>query len=178
MLMPIALKTRYQAAVYSRAFYWHWRQSISSYFFLVAGVAFVALAMLQYALPEPSHFWKIYGFCFGGLILARPVLRKRYFLSQLRKSPIHGKEICFTIAESGITTKTEVSEGTLKWSALHLTITTPDGFLLYPQKNLFSWLPNGDFGSEEEVAEFAELLSVQTKNRVLGKKKQRTASAR
>lgn len=171
MPLPITLKTRYEATAYSRAFHWHWRQWIGSYCILIAGVAFLALALVQYALPTPSPFWKVYGFCFGGLLLARPFLRKRYFLAQLRKSPLHGKEITFTIEEHGIKTQTEISEGTIKWSALSLTITTPDGFLLYPQKNLFSWLPNGDFGSQEEVAEFAQLLSVQSKNRVMGMKK-------
>lgn len=170
MSMPITLKIPYEAGAYSRAFHWHWRQSPWSYLFLLLGVAFIAVAITQYFLPAPSTFWKVYGLCFGGLFLARPFLRKRYFSSQLKKSPIHGKEITFTLQEKAITTQTDVSEGTIQWSAFYLTSTTPDGFLLYPQKNLFSWLPNESFGSESEVAEFAQLLSIQSKNRVIGKK--------
>ncbi|MEM7394636.1 MAG: YcxB family protein [Verrucomicrobiota bacterium] len=109
--------------------------------------AFIFIAVIGFAVSIrfPLHAW--------------------FFKRTVRLMPEHGGEIRWTFGEERVLGEADNSNFECQWPALFGSATTPEGFLLYPQKNLFYWIPYTAFSSNEEVEKLAQLLEAKTENK-------------
>jgi hypothetical protein len=61
--------------------------------------------------------------------------------SNVRKNPHLGEHITFTFDEEGIQAEGESFFWTLAWKGIIQIVSTPQGLLLYPQPQIFYWIP-------------------------------------
>ena len=58
---------------------------------------------------------------------------------------------------------TSNGEVTANWKGIMEACITPDGFLLYPQKGIFNWIPRSAFASPADAEVLADILRRKTK---------------
>ncbi len=113
--------------------------------------------------------WQLYGvgsealidrlaLAVGLVLLFRRWIQGWMFKQRLRQIPGYGEKMHWRLSESGFHQKIQEDEATGKWENLYETVTTPEGFLLYPQKNLFYWIPLEDFASVEDAERLEQIL--------------------
>ncbi len=52
----------------------------------------------------------------------------------------------------------------MQWNVIFESVETPEGILIYPQKNLFYWLPRTAFATESDYTNFRDLIASKTKH--------------
>ncbi len=82
--------------------------------------------------------------------------------------PLCGKQVTWTVTESALKCVMSGADATMDWSVILESVATPEGILIYPQKNLFYWLPRTAFTTESEYIHFRELVASKTKHSKLG----------
>lgn len=86
----------------------------------------------------------------------------------VRKMPGYGETIVWQIREDGFENHLGKSGGFNTWEHIFESVTTPQGVLIYPQKDIFYWLPKTAFNSEADYNRFLDLLAAKTKHSKLG----------
>lgn len=79
------------------------------------------------------------------------------FRRDLRKNPHYGKEMQWIFTEDGFQALMAGSEVKSDWSGFYETFITPDGFLLYPQKGIYYWIPKSAFTTSAD-SDFVETI--------------------
>ena len=130
-----------------RGNYWHMNSPRRSKISLFLNSALLIMAIFfsikkNYILAGFNIFIIIFS-----LLLQK--LSKSLFNNQLRKNPQYDKDVIHKFNESGFESITDNSTGKFEWNALLKTTITPDGILLYPQENLFYWIPNNSMESSK-----------------------------
>jgi len=101
-----------------------------------------------------------------GLIYA--FIRKINFyrnVQSIKKQNFKPREIHWEINRDKVTYRMiNVVETTFNWESIQGLLDTPKGFLLYPQRNQFLWLPKQAFNNEEDIALFAFIAQDKVKN--------------
>ena len=144
----------------SRGRYWHWFKTPWLCWLLpVVGLFFIAVSIIILAseedvMPTP---WVLFGV--GIYFVLRYWIMGIRFRREVRKSPQYGKMIAWTFSEEGFTAQTEGVEIKSKWSGLEQSYITPDGFLLYPRKVIYYWIPRASFGSADSTAAVEDFLA-------------------
>jgi len=95
----------------------------------------------------------------GMLLLAgiRPMMRWQ-FRRAIRRAPTYGCEMNWEFSPERAMISGADSEASFPWKMLHSAVVSADGMLLYPQKNLFHWIPASAFASPEEYAEACAIV--------------------
>lgn len=73
-----------------------------------------------------------------------------------------------TFKKDGYDSKFGESSGFVSWTHVFGTTATPDGVLIYLQKDVLEWLPKTAFTSEADYNRFLDLLAAKTKHIKLG----------
>ncbi|HOF62322.1 MAG TPA: YcxB family protein [Candidatus Latescibacteria bacterium] len=112
------------------------------------------------AWRDPSDL-KNYAFLLLGILsVTLPLWRLLLVKRNIRRMPNFGKTINWTMDETGLRGRGEGFDFSQDWSTIYSATITRDGFLVYPQKQMFYWLPSSGFTKREDV-ETAEGLITQ-----------------
>ncbi|EDY80438.1 hypothetical protein VDG1235_52 [Verrucomicrobiia bacterium DG1235] len=143
---------------------WHWKKhGRLQYWWYVAGVIFIFFG-ISFAIIDESVF-AVYLFIFGTYCILRKKFLEYRFRKSMGTSPAINKQMVWRFKEDGFTQESELGNSKLKWSSVFQSYSTPIGFLIYPQKNLYYWIPRSGFSSHEDYDEVAKLLHTKTQNR-------------
>ncbi|MFM2313774.1 MAG: YcxB-like protein [Cyanobacteriota bacterium] len=87
------------------------------------------------------------------------------FARNIKRLNYENKEIEWEISRDKIVNRMiNLTESTFSWELIQGVLDTPKGFLLYPQTNMFYWLPKQAFSKEEDIALFAFIAQNKVKN--------------
>ncbi|MBB5036662.1 YcxB family protein [Prosthecobacter dejongeii] len=93
----------------------------------------------------------------------------RFMLKQqIKRIPAYGMTLRYVMTEDGLRSTAGGAESFLPWNLVIKSIATPDGVLVYPQQNLFNWLPKTAFTSEADYARFLQLITSKTQHSKVG----------
>jgi hypothetical protein len=87
------------------------------------------------------------------------------FRRALKKHPQFNQTLNWVFNEDGLKLETEHSSLSADWRLYLKTYTVPDGFLLYPQKRAFNWIPRSAFQSDEDARVLEDILARKTRNK-------------
>lgn len=87
---------------------------------------------------------------------------------QIKRIPAYGMTLHYTVTEAGLRSTVGELETFLPWNLVLKSMATPDGVLVYPQSNMFNWLPKTAFASESDYDRFLHLISAKTKHSKIG----------
>lgn len=90
------------------------------------------------------------------------------FRRDIRKNPQYGKELKWSFFDDGFHLLANGSEMRADWSGFYETYVAPDGFLLYPQKGIYYWMPKSGFKSPEEASFVEAILKQKTNAKNIG----------
>lgn len=111
----------------------------SSVFLILLGLYFIALSKLQF------------------ILFVRNIKRSNYEKKKVEiEWEINRDKIVYRVIN--------LTEFTCSWELIQGVLDTPEGFLLYPKKNRFYWLPKSAFEKEEDIALFAFIAQDKVKN--------------
>lgn len=69
-----------------------------------------------------------------------------------RRSPSFGSEMTYTFDPEQVVNSGEGHHAIFTWKTLYSATVTEEGILLYPNKNLFHWIPVTAFASPSDIA--------------------------
>ena len=143
---------------------WHWKKFGSlQYLWYVAGAIFITLGSIALYLGDRPFGIMILSY--GLYCVTRKKILEFRFKRNIEKNPGYQIPTKWEFTENGITQTSKLGSSELSWSAIYETVTTPEGVLLYPQKNLYFWIPVRYFEYDEQFHELEELLAKKTKNK-------------
>jgi hypothetical protein len=164
----ITARYKWDTDTLQRGFAIHRRTLTISKIAPIGGAAFL-LAALYYVLAQPHSWIEGLPFIVFGvflIFLSRP-LAFWQFRRAVRRSPSYGSEMTYTFDPEQITNSGEGHHATFTWKKLYSATVTPEGILLYTNKNLFHWIPLSAFTSSSDMATVQTYLRnnlVRTKN--------------
>lgn len=154
--------------ILSQGIYWHWyKVPWQGYVCPAAGVCFGAFALwaINHGGARSATCWVLLTMSIY-LILRYWVVAFRY-RQRARNAPGYGLAIKWVFNEEGFQVTSGDSEFKTLWGDRFETFITPDGFLLYPQKGVFIWIPQSGFASTSDLEGFADILQRKTECRQL-----------
>jgi hypothetical protein len=149
----------------SRGRYWFWRTNPRWWIIsFIMGTAGILVGIYLFAV-EPRTPVPWLATAAGLYFLLRYWLSGIQFRRTLRKHPQFNTTLNWTFDEEGLQVENEYGTSNSKWSAYLQTYTVRDGFLLFPQKGAFNWIPHSGFNSREDIALVADILKRKTRNK-------------
>jgi YcxB-like protein len=116
-----------------------------------AGATLMLLPILA-AFFGKGLFLAVFPFAFLGLLLLLiPQFTLWIFRRQFRLNPSKNVEIIWTFTEDGLGSQGEGFNSNMDWRKVFRFVDTEKGFLIYPQKNLFFWIPFVGFTGPNEI---------------------------
>jgi hypothetical protein len=117
------------------------------------GGAICLLAALYYVAVQSRSWIEGLPFIIFGtfLLFARP-LAFWQFRRAIMRSPSYGSVITYTFTTDQFAISGEGHDATIAWTKLYSATESKGGLLLYPQKNLFHWIPATAFDSPSDIA--------------------------
>ena len=86
-------------------------------------------------------------------------------LQTYQKSNYENQKLEWKINENNIYYEMEnLYSINMSWNLIKGVLDTPSGFMLYPQQNMFYWLPKKAFNNEEDIAHFVFIAKNNVKN--------------
>jgi YcxB-like protein len=125
----------------------------------VVAITFVGLGVYLAVTAGRSWIDGLPPILFGVLLLllGGPLVYWQ-FRRSARRSPSYGCEMTWTFDPQQIGIAGEGFNSTFTWKKLYSASISPAGLLLYPQKNLFHWIPRSAFQSQEDFAAVTSLV--------------------
>lgn len=159
----------FDEATMSRSRFWHWFKTPWLFWsFPLFGIVIIALSLL--ILNQPDHPivtpWVM--LVCGTWFILRYWMIGFGFRRDIRKNPHYGKDMKWTFTEEGYEVLLQGSETKSDWNGFHECFITPDGFLLYPQKRIYYWIPKSGFSCPEEIGFVEAILRKRTNSKVIG----------
>lgn len=112
------------------------------------------------AWRDPSDVTNYPFLLLGVLGITLPLWRIPLVKRNIRRMPNFGKTINWMMDEAGLRGRGEGFEFSHDWPTIYSASITRDGFLVYPQKQMYYWMPSSGFATREDV-EAAENLITQ-----------------
>jgi hypothetical protein len=141
------------------------RKIVNIIYFIVAtyNILFGLYGLL--IISSPGAIFSIFlGLLFLFLFLFRNKLTVFFFAQNIKKENCENREVEWEISQDKIVYRIiNLAESTFSWELIQGVLDTPKGFLLYPQKNTFYWLPKAAFEKEEDIALFAFIAQEKVK---------------
>ncbi len=152
----------------SRGRYWHWmKKPWLAFLFPILGLIFLGFGAWLFArMGIRATPVAVTGF--GIYCVFRYWIMGIRFRRLLRQNPQYEKTLVMSFTDIGLEGNAEGSHFTSEWNSIYETVTTPDGFLIYPQKQIYYWIPRAAFESIGDVAVVENLLRMKTKNQNRG----------
>jgi YcxB-like protein len=114
-----------------------------------------------FLLPSTSSppFWALLVLALFSLYwLTFDKLNRWYWSRGFSKRPDANVEIEWQFFSDQITMRTDLGTATVTWQGFFKVVETTEGFLFYPLKKLFHWLPFTAFESPECIAKVRQLI--------------------
>ncbi|MFH1228282.1 MAG: YcxB family protein, partial [Planctomycetota bacterium] len=111
---------------------------------------------IMYLIHEPMHYIRSITIDFvAGIIFFSIPFLYHIFISWLikiniRKMPVLNKKATWLFDDKGISGKGEGFESSTAWQFIYSATISKEGLLIYPQENLFYWIPLSGFQTPEE----------------------------
>ena len=168
MEAPIYIKYSWNTDDLVGAYKYH-RQS-SKYLwlsrFLIFGIGILNLAFGIFGLfSERSTEFAVFQLVIGLILLSRELIGNMIYKFRCKQLNYDNKQVEWEISQDKIVHRMiNLTESTFMWELVIGVLDTPKGFLLYPQKNLFYFIPKEGFQNPEDIAQFAYLAQDKVKN--------------
>jgi hypothetical protein len=157
---PISVMYRWTEAEYLAANRFNRRRRVHPVFRWAAngaaGLALVAalVSLLLDGVSAPAVVLGVAALYWFGL---RQRVNELWLARRFRRRPDRDEEVRWSFGEEEISSRSAHGEGRLRWTALVEAVETPRGFLIYPNREIFLWLPYDGFAGQREVEAFREL---------------------
>jgi hypothetical protein len=153
--LPVKAQYKYSTAETSQGLRMHLRwNSPTQVFRVILGwimVFFGVCTLLRGKVALPKTI-PIIGMILLGLLF---IFRNRFidwaFKLRFRNNPNKDALVRWTFSPETISSEGEGFNFTMSWNEVFAFIDSSKGFLIYPQKQLFHWIPFSGFKSEAEV---------------------------
>ncbi|MCH6258632.1 YcxB family protein [Puniceicoccaceae bacterium K14] len=89
------------------------------------------------------------------------------FRRNLRTSPAINKEVEWRMSMDGFSQISELGKTELTWESVYQSYSTKNGYLIYPQKNMYYWVPRSGFASDRDFDEVNRILKEKTENKIV-----------
>jgi hypothetical protein len=76
---------------------------------------------------------------------------------RFNKRPDRDIEVEWQVVGDTITIRSAIANSEMVWQAFTKVVFTPTGVMLYPNDQMFNWLPRHGFASAEEFDRFVEI---------------------
>ncbi|MEL7077227.1 MAG: YcxB family protein [Cyanobacteria bacterium J06648_1] len=151
-----------------RAYKYHKKSSryfwLSRCFIIVFGIANLGFGILGLA-SQLSNSFAIFQLIIGLFLLMSEPISNRFYSYRCKRLNYDGREVEWAVSEEKILYRLmNLSESTFTWELIIGALDTPHGFLLYPQKNLFYFIPKEGFKNLDDVAQFAYIAQNSVQN--------------
>ncbi|MGL5832651.1 MAG: YcxB family protein [Waterburya sp.] len=138
-------------------------QKIINTIYLILAIFHILFGL--YSLLSLGDLGGISSIIWGLIFIFFSKLNFILFARNIKRLNYKNKEIEWEISRDKIVSRIiNLSESTYSWELIQGVLDTPKGFLLYPQKNIFHWLPKQAFTKEEDIALFAFIAQNKVKN--------------
>jgi len=133
---------------------------------LVFGLGIFNLLFGLFGLfSELSNKFAIFQLIIGLLLMLAEVISNLFYKYRCKKINYDNKQVEWEVREDKIVHRIiNLSESTFTWELIKGILDTPQGFLLYPQKNLFYFIPKSGFQQPEDIAHFAFIAQDKVKS--------------
>jgi hypothetical protein len=125
---------------------------------LLLGIAILIVHGFQVA----DSFFGLFLSVMGTALLLFPVWTRRIILQQYAKRPDRDLEVSWAVSPEEIFSKTEASDSRFEWRMISRVVESSQGFLLYPNDQIFHWLPKHAFEADG-AKRFADLAESRVK---------------
>jgi uncharacterized membrane protein YciS (DUF1049 family) len=138
-------------------------QKISNTIYLIVAIYYMLIGL--YGLLFHSDPSSVSSIIWGLFFILLSRLNMILFTRNIKRLNYENKEIEWEISRDRVIYRIiNVVETKYNWESIQGILDTPKGFLLYPQKNTFHWLPKEVFVKEEDIALFAFIAQNNVKN--------------
>lgn len=126
--------------------------------FLLALLSTILIADFLFPSGYPLTYWVLLAFpaCIWGLMFER--VNAWYWGRGFAKRREANIQIDLQFSSVGMMAHSELAESTIKWKFFLRVVETSEGFLFYPHKNLFYWLPFSAFEKPDCVERVRDLV--------------------
>jgi hypothetical protein len=115
----------------------------------VLGVLLLVCAAVLAATDPQVRPLAAFFLVLGVWYLVRGAVMLRLFRRTVRKMPLFGATVRWELDDGRLRMNAAGNRSDTGLASLHLARPTPEGLLLYPQKNLYYWLPRSAFASAD-----------------------------
>ena len=151
--------------------YKYYKQSLRSYrisTLLSVVVGTLHLAIGIYIILSNNNYVDLNSLFFilsGIFLLFINKINFLYFVHRIKQLNYENKQLEWEIDRDKIVYRMLNSlEITLSWKLIKGILDTPEGFLIFPQHNVFYWLPKNAFDNESDIAHFVFIALDKVKN--------------
>ena len=131
--------------------------------YFVIGIFNVVSGLYNVFVNHDSGSWLFVAL--GLYLLFANQIKLFFYARNCKQSNYENKQVEWEINKDIIIHRSiNLSESKFSWDLIQGVLDTPDGFLLYPQKNMFYWLPKKAFNNEEDIAHFVFIAKNNVKN--------------
>jgi hypothetical protein len=134
--------------------------------FIIFGLGIVNLlfGIISLFSGDPNMF-NGFQLAIGLILIMSEIISNASYRYRCKKLNYAGRQVEWEVMKDKITHRMlNLSESTFTWELIIGVLDTPKGFLLYPQRNLFYFIPKSGFQQQEDIAHFAFLAQDRVKN--------------
>jgi len=165
MEQPVIIRFRWTDDDLFQAHRYHFRHTCRPAFrfglhFLFAVLLIGGVLMLISSGPAGKAPLPIsLGFLAGGIywFAVRPFERRWAIRRQFNKRPDRDIELEWQVAGDKIRTQSTLGHSEFSWQVFTKMVRTPSGVMVYPNDQIYHWLPRRGFASDAEYKRFSEL---------------------
>jgi hypothetical protein len=159
MEQPVTIRFRWTVNDLLRAHRYHFRHSCRLVFRFGLHLIFALVILGGYGLYQSGKSFAGIAFAFGGVywFTLRPFERRWMLRRQLNKNPARDIEFEWQVDSDKIFARSSLAQAEFSWQAFSKMVSTPAGVLLYPNDQIYHWLPRHGFASDPEFKRFVEL---------------------
>ena len=114
----------------------------------IIGAAFILVGIALFVYTDWATATPIVLIGIGVIEIFSSRIKKFFWLRKHAKSKASVVLLEMTFDDGGFESRTDASSSRLGWEAVEKCVRTPKGILLWPQKEIYIWIPQSVFGSE------------------------------
>ena len=168
MQAPIYIKYVWNTDDLVLAYKYH--KKSSKYFWLsrsiIFGIGILNLLLGIFSLlSNSSNKFAVFQIAIGVFLLLIELINNTVYRHRCKQLKYDGKQVGWEVSEEKIVHRIiNLTESTFTWELIIGVLDMPKGFLLYPQKNLFYFIPKDGFQAPEDIAQFVYIAQDKVNN--------------
>ncbi|MCO6044620.1 YcxB family protein [Aeoliella sp. ICT_H6.2] len=157
-LLPITVRYVWTADELVKATQFHRRSILRRGFAIAIEIFLAVLALIGLAIVVSGHYAGYLLLVGGGLALLLSLVGTTWLLRwQFHRRPDRHTEITWIIDAIQLKNQHDLGRTEFTWAAISKMTHTPEGILLYPNDQVFYWLPRHGFAGCQEFETLVEL---------------------